>query len=354
MRNNPGCPQRLHDRSGKKQFKQQCGFAIFELVLVIMITTLIGIWGASTWMRQIDEAAAQATGVWLHAVKKAVDQMLKGQADVLTGIVDIGPDGSRYQDLRRPSVGELIEAGHLPKNFTLQPPLKYEIGIRVLPAQEGCRDHGCKLEALILAQPIGMKPEHAQDLNRIGKILMAMDGQGASVHPLVPLRIKGAQIDVSNPPLPDMPALMPGSIVTQSFYDSAVSTEFVRRNEKRHTELDTSVTVKGRLSAGEYLQIQGQASEFSACQPDGLVARAEDGELLVCNQGRWSAPGGRFGGAYILHGMYGCMNSGTEVAMINPLTGWCSCPRGYSPMQISSWQQYMDDYDRVHTFICLK
>lgn len=354
-----------------QRINRQGGFAIFELVFVIMVATLIGVWGASAWMRQIDDATAQATGVWLLNVKKAVDQMLKRESDVLTGIVDARPGEFRYRDTWHPTIGELIQAGHLPKGFTLKPPLGFEIGIRVLTPQGDCHEQGCKIEAWVFAQPSNTQPEVASDLTRLGKILMAMEGSGASVHPFVPDRIKGAQLDVSNPPWPEMPKLPVGSVVALSFYDSTLQTRYVRQNDKRHTHLESSLTVreklvaqgqiqsgsldvKGRLTAGEYLQLQGQATEQSPCEPDGLVARGQDGELLVCSNGRWGMSGGRFGGAYIWHGMYGCMTSGSEVPMINPLTGWCNCPKGYQAMQISSWQRNLDEYDRVRTFICLR
>lgn len=384
-----------HNSSG------QNGFAMFELVLVIMITTLIGIWGASIWVRQIDDAASQATGVWLLSVKNAVDQMLKHQSDVLSGVVGEGAVEQKYQDLRQPTIAELIRAGHLPKGFSLQPPHRYSVGIHVQAPQGDCQVQGCQIRAWVIAQPVGAGQAHAQaaaDLTRMGTILVALEGHAASVHPFTSSRVKGPQVDLPNPLVPDMQKLPVGTIVTQSFYDSTLQTQYIRQHDKRHVYLGSALTVKegvtteggiqsgsmttgsviaaevkadsvkaesvnadnmstiGRLTAGEYLHIQGRAQSQAACDNNGLVAKDPNGELLTCTNGRWSGAGNRFGGAYTWHGHYGCITSGSEVAMVNPMTGWCSCPDGYQPMQISSWQRERDVevYDRVHTFICLR
>ena len=358
-------------RAPSVPLRRQRGFAMFELVLAIMISTLLGIWAASAWMRQVDDAAAQATGVWLLGVKKAVDQMLRRQSDSLTGIAQARPGDFQFQDVWRPTVSELIQAGHLPKGFTLQPPLRYEVGIRVLTPVGDCHDQGCKIEALIYAQPVGVASEEATDLSRMGKILMALEGFGASVHPYRPAHLKGPQVDLSNPPLPDMPGLLPGSIIALGFYDSSLLARFVRQNDRRDTHLEAplfvkdgvtaqgqiqaaGVSVKGRVSAGEYLQLQGQATEQTACEPEGLVARGGEGQLLVCTNGRWVGSGGRFGGVYTWHDMYGCLPEARDIQMVNPVTGWCNCPSGYQSLQISTWNRSNEPYDKIRSYICLR
>lgn len=350
---------------------RQHGFAMFELVLAIMISTLLGIWAASAWMRQVDDAAAQATGVWLLGVKKGVDQMLRRQSDGLMGITEPRSGDFQFQDVWRPTVSELIQAGHLPRGFSLRPPLRYEVAIRVLPPVGDCHGQGCKIEALVYAQPVGVASEEAADLSRIGKILMALEGFGASVHPLKTGLIKGPQVDLSNPPLPDMPALIPGSIIALGFYDSSLLSRFVRQNDRRDTHLEAplfvkeGITVQGqihaadvsakrRLSAGEYLQIQGQATEQAACEAEGLVGRGGEGQLLVCTKGRWVGSGGRFGGVYTWHDMYGCLPEARDILMINPVTGWCNCPSQYLPVQISTWNRAHEPHDKIRTYICLR
>lgn len=385
----------------RQNTSSQNGFAMFELVFVIMITTMIGIWGASIWARQIDDAASQATGVWLLSVKNAVDQMVKRQSDVLSGVVGAGAVEHKYQDVLQPSIAELVRAGHLPKGFALQPPHRYKVGIHVQAPEGDCQVQGCQIRAWVIARPASAGQANAQaaaDLTRMGAILVALEGHAASVHPFTPTRVKGPQLDLPNPLLPDMQKLPVGTIVTQSFYDSTLQTQYIRQHDKRHAYIDSTLTVKegittqgsvqsgsvtagsvsaenlkadsvrsesvnannisttGRLTAGEYLHIHGRAQSQGTCDDNGLVAKDAGGELLTCTNGRWSGAGNRFGGAYTWHGHYGCITSGSEVSMVNPVTGWCSCPDGYQPMQISSWQRDRDIevYDRVHTFICLR
>jgi hypothetical protein len=53
-----------------------------------------------------------------------------------------------------------------------------------------------------------------------------------------------------------------------------------------------SVSSVGRLSAGEYLKVEGTAAPGAACSENGLVSTAADGSLLSCVAGTWSAGSG--------------------------------------------------------------
>lgn len=46
----------------------------------------------------------------------------------------------------------------------------------------------------------------------------------------------------------------------------------------------------GRLTAGEFVQIDGTASAGAGCSPNGLVGRDASGSLLLCQSGVWKAP----------------------------------------------------------------
>ena len=47
-----------------------------------------------------------------------------------------------------------------------------------------------------------------------------------------------------------------------------------------------------RLTAREYVQINGVVTEGATCSPNGLVARTSVGLLVSCQSGRWAKPGG--------------------------------------------------------------
>ena len=363
------------------------GFALFELVLAIALACLIGVWSASSWIRQVDDAAAQATGVWLLTVKKAMDQMLSRQSDLMTGITGsagsvgfTGSIGSRaragvYANLWRPEVSELIDAGHLPKGFSLKPPIPYRVDIRVFDPVGDCIQSGCRIDALIQAIPPQADRTGSLDTNRLGHILTALAGVGASVHPLRPARIKGAMLDLANPPQPDMTQLPAGSIVALSFYDSAQFSQFVRREDNRDTGLKGHLNVQneisslagfttpggvraqGRVTAGEFIQLGGVASVAAPCETDGLIARNTAGELMTCHSGRWQNSGSRFGGAFSLHNRYDCHHRARDFNMVNPVTGGCHCPAGFEPFQISRWKYQVHEYDvyeEFRTFICMR
>lgn len=48
-----------------------------------------------------------------------------------------------------------------------------------------------------------------------------------------------------------------------------------------------TVRSDGRLTAGEYLQLNGIANAGTHCSPDGLVGRDNSGAILQCQSGLW-------------------------------------------------------------------
>jgi hypothetical protein len=53
-----------------------------------------------------------------------------------------------------------------------------------------------------------------------------------------------------------------------------------------------NVVASGRVTAGEYVQINGTATEGASCSPDGLVGRTTTGLLLSCQSGSWKKGAG--------------------------------------------------------------
>ena len=362
--------------------KREGGFALLELIIAMALASLLALWGASFWMQQAEDAAAQSSGVWLLTLKKAVDQMLVRQADTLVGIVQVEPAGSGYRDIWRPTIAELIAAGHLSKGFPNRPALGYEARVRVFPPEGACLTRGCKIEALVWAQPVTGQLRQANDTNRLGKLLTALEGQGASVHPFLPHRIKGGSIDRPNPPSADLAAFPVGTIAALSFYDSTQFAHFVRQFDLRDTVLKgkfeaakglttpSDVVVGGvvsagtRISAGEYLQVGALAAEGNACEASGLIGRGADGNLLVCHQGRWQLSGASFGGVFLTHSWRSCHGDRhlmevlpwqtDQVNMVNPKTGQCNCPAGFKPMLLSAWRFQEHDSGEYRSFMCLR
>ena len=348
------------------------GFALFELILAIAIASLVAMWSASAWMRQVDDALAQATGEWMLTVHHAMNQMLRRQSDFMSGLTGDLAAAGLYADLYAPTIAELIRAGHLPKGFALTPPIPYQVAMRIFQPEGECEKIGCRIEALIYAQPLSHQRVQASDITRIGNILTAMQGVGASVHPLKPTRIKGPGLDIDNQIGEHGISLPVGTIVSKSFYDSSHFAHLVRTQDRRDTVLEGRLEVKsgiasqadihsqrnlqasGRVSAGEFLHLQGIAVAEQACEADGLVSRSASGDLLTCQSGRWRSAGARFGGVYSWHSFHGCGVVAYGPDMSNPFTGGCFCPAGFNPLQISRWKGETSEVDEFRTYICLR
>ena len=349
----------------------QRGFTLIELTVVITILTMAAAWGATAWMRQAEDAAAQATGRWLLTVKTAVDQMLIRQADVIAGISSPRPGAFAYSNVMNPGLSELGAAGHLPTGFPATPSLPYAVTVHVLAPKGECDNSGCRIEALTVARPIG-QPAQAADITRLAGILTGLEGYGLSVHPFHSGQLRGALAEFANPPDTRIPAMAVGTIAAFSVFDTTQHAQFVRHNDVRDAALRGDLSVRkeisaqaglrsgagvqagGRISAGEYLQVAGMATEGAACEADGLVGRSPEGQLLLCHGGSWRGSGSGFGGAFGWDDMLGCNYPVYRDIMINPRTGTCSCPPGYTPFEVS--RNALDDHlhHSFHSFVCIR
>lgn len=63
------------------------------------------------------------------------------------------------------------------------------------------------------------------------------------------------------------------------------------------------VTSDGRLTAGEYIQLNGLAVAGNSCSPDGLLGRNSTGGILSCQSGVWRDVG-KNSGSYVSLGSY--------------------------------------------------
>jgi len=80
------------------------------------------------------------------------------------------------------------------------------------------------------------------------------------------------------------------------------------------------LTSIGRTEVGEYLQLNGTASEYAGCSPNGLLSRDGSGSPLACKNGQWSKVGG---------GTPTCTAYTINGYDSNDATTW-SCPAGYT------------------------
>jgi prepilin-type N-terminal cleavage/methylation domain-containing protein len=345
---------------------EQSGFSLIEMIMVTALMSLIGVWSASAWVQQSEDAASEALARWLTSVKESVDQMLVRQADHLTGLSDKEATSKDYQDVWRPSINELIRAGHLSGGFSLRPPLGYEVSIRLVKPSGLCLTRGCKLEALTIATPQHAQLHQAGTMTRLGKVLASLGGRGASVTPLSPQRVRGPMLDMPNPPGADMAPLPIGSIVLHSFYDSSALISFLRQGERRDVQLDAKldvvgpfsagggVTARGRVSSGEHLQLAAVANQGTGCEAEGLIAQSSATGLLVCQGGIWQNSAKSGGGHFIDSANSPChAPEEVNIDRRNPMTGDCTCPKGYKPSLLSVWRYPFHSYNEFYTYLCI-
>jgi prepilin-type N-terminal cleavage/methylation domain-containing protein len=356
----------------------QRGFSIIEMILVTALASVISIWAASAWVQRTEDAASEAMGRWLLGVKHSVDHMLVRQADILTGLaVPTANEASPHQDIWQPEITELIRAGHLPRGFSVQAPLPYDLTIKVLRPAGLCSMVGCKIEALTIARPRLTYLDQANHVNRIGKILQILSGQAGSVTSFSSQRVRGATFDLPNPPHGDLQPLPVGSLVVRSFYDSTVNAAFLRQGERRHVKLADELSVAGAISAGKHIHAAGAISSSGrisseqhlrvgaksrpseACAEEGLIAQSSDTGLLVCQGGVWqsgikkSEP--KDDGTIFLTRNGGiCFKAIGMDGSDKDVWSNCGCKLGYDSVMIASWRSDDDQGTPLATYICVK
>lgn len=345
----------------------QTGFSLIEMIVVTALTSLIGIWAASAWVQQSEDAASASMGAWLLMVKNAVDQMLVSQSEMLINGSLPAASQKDYTDVWRPSLSELVGAGHLPKGFAQRAPLPYTIRIKVLEPSGLCLTVGCKIEALTFVVPKFDQLNSADNILRLGKILESLDGRAASVTHLSPLRIRGGTLDLPNPPTTDMTALPPGSVVLHSFYDATADARFLRQGDRRDVRLKGNLQVEGaiasggaiaatgRISTAAHLKIGAQATQGAVCDESGLIAQSDTVGLLVCQGGQWRSGQKQDGGSYVMKVGVSCeARDHWKVVRRNPQTGDCSCPSGFKSQIIALWRYpYHYSEEEFHTIGCM-
>ncbi|WP_155807670.1 prepilin [Bordetella petrii] len=343
-------------RWGARQARAgQSGFALLELAIALALASMVLIWTANRLVHQADDAAGRATGVWLLELKRGLDRMLERHFDSLAeGTPALGEDGlPLYGDLFAPRLSELKAQGHLPAGFPETGAFGQDVVIRVL--RDGrCPGEACRIDVLAYTSQPLLAADGLPDMMRLGAAVEATHGYGGWA---VESRIGGANFDFPNPPAAGAPAVAPGTLAVWTGYGASDYDLYVRRHDVRDPELEASLTVggsisaQGDLSAGGYLSVGTAATAGSTCSAAlaGLFARGADGGLLQCRGGRWKAPpGAGFGGAYAVAGADGC----GAYSSVNPITGKCSCPKGYTPVRVSS-DLWGPDGLRTNAYVCV-
>lgn len=318
----------------------QRGFVLFELLLSAAVALLIMVWAGQTILHRVNDASAQQSARWMLMVRSSVHSYLEQHGDRMRLAVspaDLLTLG--YQDWTAPSLAELKADGLLAAGFPER--VRPIDGVQVHVRRQGdCPGSTCRIDGIIVSLRAFSKPAGVVDEHMLAQWLLAAEGLGGIVHPSQPDLIRGHTFSYSNPP--DGGAILqPGTVVMAISHDQLSETAYLRVRDKRDPQFQSDMTVLGGISAGDvvsagkHLHLGSTANLLDACPSDGAVTRNRGHGLLVCSGGAWQEAS-RSPGGYSLNSNFQCSNpQGRSSA--NPVTGACSCPLGYSSMQISEY-----------------
>ncbi|WP_072171017.1 type II secretion system protein [Trabulsiella odontotermitis] len=113
-----------------------------------------------------------------------------------------------------------------------------------------------------------------------------------------------------------------------------------------------TVASTGRMTTGEFLQINGTATAGAACSPNGLIGKNSQGQLLSCAVGVWKSTSGGGSGFFTVKGIaisdavaningrkYSAINTSwiRQCVAANNKTGSCSCPNSTDTMYVTGF-----------------
>ncbi|HGC1764589.1 TPA: shufflon system plasmid conjugative transfer pilus tip adhesin PilV [Escherichia coli] len=124
-----------------------------------------------------------------------------------------------------------------------------------------------------------------------------------------------------------------GFTMTDSEWIRAVNNKGITTEGELKGEKVSGGTVRseGRLSTGEYLQLDKTATAGTSCSPDGLVGRDSKGAILSCQSGSWK--GNKEKEHFTVYGTSGCGHT----------VSYAVCPSGSTLVsggyQLTAWSQ---------------
>jgi type II secretory pathway pseudopilin PulG len=336
---------------------RQRGFALLELVVVMLLTLLMAVWGTSTLVERYMQTVARADAVWMHDVRQATAAYLgkyRSELALAGDTSDLHAVG--YVNWALPTVVELKADGLLPSFF---PERSEPHGAVIRLFREGvCPSETCAAQALIYSRsPYLVDSTGGVDENRVAEWLLASQGLGGHVSVLNPSQIRGPAFQIPNPPWPGAP-LPAGTVVFAAGSARSGDSDFLRVKDSRNPDFQGSLTVAHDVSARQSLSVDGLlnlnavVTRGEACTDNGALARDADGDLLSCRLNKWERVGPRRLGAFSINSLYGCYNSAGGPTG-NPVTNTCSCPPGSAVVEVSDSGPQPYPYGRVNGYVCV-
>lgn len=326
-------------RMGKvlPRMADQRGFALLELIVAALISTLLAVWAANMWVNRINDSVAQSSATWMRTAKAAVAHYLSLHGSAIrmaedgTALISAG-----YANWARPTVSELINQSMLPQGFPAQFASGPALALQILRSGT-CPGADCDLQALIYTEGALVSEIGSEDsLSMQAQWMIASRGEGGAVFAAEPNRIAGAGFSFTNPPAAGLPTLPIGAVAMAVTVEQTQALDFLKVKDERDPQFQATLSVQGNISteqtlrAADSLWLGHRAFSQSPCAENGLVARENFGGLLVCRGMRWVSAGGVGGGGFSVNSLTGC-----TMDTINPVTGACTCPTSYTAVRIA-------------------
>lgn len=337
---------------------RQRGYALLELALVLLIASLIAVFGARTLANRLDDAQAQSAAAWMESIHKALLSYVRLHGPAIQEAVSPAALAAQgFMDWRAPTLAELKHAGILSVGMPEATRLTGMARLNVW-RRGACPGDGCVVEGLVHGErPLRTAAGDQVDEAMVAQWLLAAKGEGAAVHARDPERIRGAAFAFSSS-LPDGLTLPVGTVGMAVTAAHQALWSFLRVGDPRNPDFQGPLSVAGALHGGQDATLGGMlvlgatALDGQGCAVENAVAHEDHGGLLVCRQGRWRSSS-RMAGGYSYNFPHGCQLSDGKRSG-NPITGSCSCPWYATAVPIlDNGRSHLDPEGRQVAYLCM-
>ncbi|AZG07701.1 type II secretion system protein [Pigmentiphaga sp. H8] len=241
---------------------RQRGWTLIELAIVASIAMVLVVLAGGRLIREVDDAAAQATGTYLLAIKGAMDGYLVRHYDTLAE----GGSVAGVVSALAPTLDELRSAGLLQGGFPERTPFNQSVAIRI-ERSAACPENGCRVDALIhTSTPLRPPGTPEPDPGVLAQVVMASGGYGAAAYPDQPAVMRGATYAVPNPL-----GATAGVVGAVASLDTTMFQQFVRMRDSRNPDLQGGLDVKGVVRLHDSLALRGPAGDCLTATNTGVL-----------------------------------------------------------------------------------
>ncbi|NWD56718.1 type II secretion system protein [Pseudomonas veronii] len=290
--------------------KRQRGFAMISVMVAILLTGMLYLWGSGKWSTAVYESAAESTGRYLSQVRGATLTALTKHLEAFTlvdtstaptGTYPAAPAWATFTGASTTiSVADLKGSKFLPDSFPDTPPLGRSVHVTILRTGT-CPGADCAVTAYAFTcWPISKgKPAGAvnntscptapgnwqSDPSLVGAVIIATDGYGGT-NSLVPGTMRGPLFNIPSASL-GIPGASSGNVAVLASLTDNLFPQFVRQGDTRHIYLKDSLSVTKQITTDEGLTINTAVAPGSLCPTPGSYATSNANTFVQCVGGQW-------------------------------------------------------------------